>query len=124
MRIGVDYYPEHWDKSLWVADADLMIKTGVKVVRMAEFVWCKMEPQEGVFDFEWLDEIVEILAKRGMEVVLCTPTSCPPLWLYEKYPDAVQTGKDGRKIATGIRGHRCYNNPDFLRYNDEALCRQ
>ena len=121
MRIGVDYYPEHWDKSLWVADADLMKKTGVKVVRMAEFAWCKMEPQEGVFDFEWLDEIVDILAKRGMEIVLCTPTSCPPLWLYEKYPDAVQTGKDGHKIATGIRGHRCYNNPNFLRYADRIV---
>lgn len=121
MRIGVDYYPEHWDKSLWVADADLMKKTGVKVVRMAEFAWCKMEPSKDVFDFSWLDEIIEIFAQRDMEIVLCTPTSCPPLWLYEEYPDAVQTGRDGHKIATGIRGHRCYNNPDFLRYADRII---
>lgn len=121
MRIGVDYYPEHWDKSLWVADADLMKKTGVKVVRMAEFAWCKMEPSKGVFDFAWLDEIVEIFTERDMEIVLCTPTSCPPLWLYEEYPDAVQTGKDGHKIATGIRGHRCYNNPDFLKYAERIV---
>lgn len=121
MRIGVDYYPEHWDKSLWVADADLMKETGVKVVRMAEFAWCKMEPAKGVFDFTWLDEIVEIFAKREMEVVLCTPTSCPPLWLYEQYPDAVQTGRDGHKIATGIRGHRCFNNPDFLKYAERIV---
>lgn len=121
MRIGADYYPEHWDKSLWVADADLMKKTGVKVVRMAEFAWCKMEPSKDVFDFSWLDEIIEIFAQRDMEIVLCTPTSCPPLWLYEEYPDAVQTGRDGHKIATGIRGHRCYNNPDFLRYADRII---
>ena len=31
MRIGVDYYPEHWDKALWQQDADLMAKTGVKL---------------------------------------------------------------------------------------------
>ena len=27
MRIDVDYYPEHWDRSLWEADADLMKET-------------------------------------------------------------------------------------------------
>jgi len=121
MRIGVDYYPEHWDRALWEQDADLMQKTGVKVVRMGEFAWCRFEPSEGKFDFQWLDEMIDLLAQRGIDVVLCTPTNCPPLWLYEKYPDAVQTGKDGHKIATGIRGHRCYNNPDFLRHAKQMI---
>ena len=121
MRIGVDYYPEHWDRSLWEKDADLMKETGVKVVRMGEFAWCRFEPTEGKYDFEWLDEMIGLLAKREIDVVLCTPTSCPPLWLYEKYPDAVQTGNDGKKIATGIRGHRCYNNPDFIRHSKQII---
>lgn len=121
MRIGVDYYPEHWDEALWEKDAYLMHKTGVSIVRMAEFAWSRMEPQEGEFDFDWLDRAIDMFARRGIDVVLCTPTSCPPLWLYEKYPDAVQTGKDGNKIATGIRGHRCYNNPDLLRYADRII---
>ncbi len=116
MRIGVDYYPEHWDKSLWVKDADLMKEVGVKVVRMGEFAWSRFEPREGEFHFEWLDEMIALLEERDIEVVLGTPTSCPPLWLYEKHPDAVQTGKDGHRIATGIRGHRCYNSPGFLPY--------
>lgn len=116
MRIGVDYYPEHWDKKLWKQDADLMKQTGVKIVRLAEFAWCRMESKEGEFDFAWLDDAIDILTSRGMKIVLCTPTNCPPLWLYEKYPDAIQTGKDGNKIAIGIRGHRCYNNPSFLKY--------
>ncbi len=121
MKIGADYYPEHWDKSLWRADADLMKKTGVKIVRMGEFAWCRLEPEENKFSFEWLDEIIEIFAERNIDVVLCTPTNCPPLWLYEKYPDAVQTGRDGRKLAIGIRGHRCYNNPDFLRLSERII---
>ena len=61
MRIGVDYYPEHWDRSLWEQDADLMQKTGVKLVRMAEFAWSSMEPQEGQFTFKWLDEVIEAI---------------------------------------------------------------
>lgn len=121
MKIGVDYYPEHWDKSMWESDASLMAETGVKVVRLAEFAWSRLEPKEGEYDFSWLDEIIELFASKGIDVVLCTPTNCPPLWLYEKYPDAIQTGRDGRKIAIGIRGHRCYNNPDFLRLSDRII---
>lgn len=116
MLIGVDYYPEHWDREMWAADADLMQTTGVKLVRLAEFAWCRLEPRDGVFEFEWLDAAIALFAERGIDVVLCTPTSCPPLWLYEKYPDSIMVGKDGRKIHTGIRGHRCVNHPDMLRY--------
>ncbi len=121
ISIGVDYYPEHWDEKMWKADADLMKKAGVGAVRMGEFAWSRFEPREGEFHFEWLDRAVELFSQRGIDVILCTPTNCPPLWLYEKYPDAVQTGADGKKIATGIRGHRCYNNADLLRYADRIV---
>lgn len=121
MITGVDYYPEHWDKSLWREDADLMKETGVRIVRLAEFAWCRLEPKEGEFDFGWLDEIIDMLTERGIKIVLCTPTNCPPMWFYEKYPNAVQTEKDGRKTNTGIRGHRCINNPDFLFYAERII---
>ncbi len=121
MRIGVDYYPEAWDRSLWEADADLMQRTGVEVVRLAEFAWCRLEPEEGVFDFGWLDEVIGMLAERGIRIVLCTPTNCPPMWFYEKYPDSVQTEKDGHKTRKGIRGHRCINNADFLRHAERII---
>ena len=121
MRIGVDYYPEHWDRGLWEADADLMQQTGVKLVRLAEFAWCRLEPEEGVFTFGWLDEAVEMFARRDIDVVLCTPTSCPPLWLYEKYPDAVMVEKDGTPTRTGIRGHRCVNHPAVRRHCERMI---
>ena len=56
MRIGVDYYPEQWNRELWIQDAELMAKTGVKLVRMGEFAWSKLEPKDGELCFEWLDE--------------------------------------------------------------------
>ncbi len=121
MILGVDYYPEHWNPALWRADADLMRQSHVRLVRLAEFSWCRLEPRDGAFDFGWLDEVVGLFAERGIKVVLCTPTNCPPLWFYEKYPDSVQTERDGRKTATGIRGHRCLNNADFLRYADRIV---
>ncbi|WP_124099811.1 beta-galactosidase [Ruminococcus sp. Marseille-P6503] len=122
-KIGVDYYPEHWDESLWEQDAELMAQTGVKVVRMAEFAWSRLEPKEGVFDFGWLDRAVELFASKGIEIILCTPTNCPPLWLYEKYPDALQTERSGQPIATGIRGHRCYNSPSLRKFSERIIRR-
>ena len=66
INIGVDYYPEHWDESLWVKDADMMHEAGVKIVRMAEFAWSRLEPDEGDFDFEWLDRAVKLFEDRDM----------------------------------------------------------
>ncbi len=116
MKIGVDYYPEQWDKSLWEKDADLMSKTGVKVVRLAEFAWSRLEPREGEFDFAWLDEVMRIFARYRIDVVMSIPTNCPPLWLYRKHPEIIQKGPDGSPIQTGIRGHRCINSEVFMSY--------
>ena len=121
MRIGVDYYPEHWDRGLWEADAQLMKETGVELVRLAEFAWSRLEPREGEYDFSWLDEAVALFAQRGIGVVLCTPTSCPPLWLYEKYPDAVMVEKDGTPTRLGIRSHRCVNHPAVRRHCEQII---
>ena len=90
MKIGVDYYPEHWDKGLWAEDAEDMKRAGVEIVRMAEFAWSRLEPEEGVYSFGWLDEIVGIFAKKQIQVMLSTPTCTPPLWLFEKYPEVIQ----------------------------------
>lgn len=113
IQIGVDYYPEQWPEQMWEQDADRMKECGVKVVRMAEFAWSRMEPEEGVYDLEWLDRAVSIFADRQIQVVLCTPTCTPPLWAFEKYPEIIQTGTDGCRISIGIRGHRCMNSPVY-----------
>ena len=113
IQIGVDYYPEQWPEQMWEQDADRMKECGVKVVRMAEFAWSRMEPEEGTYDFEWLDRAVSVFADRRMQVVLCTPTCTPPLWVFEKYPEIIQVGPDGHRIAIGIRGHRCMNSPVY-----------
>ena len=116
MRIGVDYYPEHWDRKMWSEDARLMAETGVKLVRLAEFAWCRLEPSDGVFDFDWLDDAVRIFADHGIDVVIGTPTNCPPRWLCEKHPDILPVGDNGKTNPIGIRGHRCMNSPVFREY--------
>ena len=121
MKIGVDYYPEQWDKTLWEKDVAMMKEAGVQVVRMAEFAWSRLEPEEGKYDFAWLDEIIALFEQAGIEVFLCTPTNTPPLWLYEKHPEVIQVGKDGKRVPIGIRGHRCLSNPVFRTYCEKII---
>ncbi len=116
MKIGVDYYPEQWDSSMWSQDAELMAKTGVKTVRIGEFAWSRLEPSDGSFDFSWLDDVIGIFSHFGLEVVLGIPTNCPPLWLYEAHPEIIRVGSDEIPIQTGIRAHRCINSPVFMTY--------
>lgn len=123
LKIGVDYYPEQWDRELWVKDADDMKEAGVRIVRLAEFAWSRLEPEEDVYCFEWLDEIIGIFAQRKIQVFLCTPTCTPPLWLFEKYPEVIQVDKSGHRIPIGIRGHRCLNSPVY-REKCEKIIRQ
>ena len=97
---GVDYYPEHWPEERWSEDARLMVEAGFNVVRLAEFAWSKMEPQEGQYDFDWLDRTIDILASHNIQVILGTPTASPPPWLMTKYPD---TFRVRRRSAHDVR---------------------
>lgn len=121
LKIGADYYPEHWDKSLWKNDVKLMKETGVNIVRMAEFAWSRLEPAEGEYSFGWLDEIICLFAEVGIEVFLCTPTSTPPQWLFEKYPEVIQVDRNRNRIPTGIRGHRCLNSPVYRTLSEKII---
>ncbi len=117
MRIGVDYYPEHWEETRWPVDAKLMREAGITIVRLAEFAWCKMEPVEGHFDFSWLDRAITTLHKEGVQVILGTPTATPPAWLHEKYPDIYPADARKYRLGFGTRLQRCMNHPDMRRYS-------
>ena len=68
MRIGMDYYPE-WDaEEMWVTDAGRMKEAGVSMVRIGEFAWSRMEPDEDRFEFGWLDRAVEVMHRHGIDV--------------------------------------------------------
>lgn len=113
---GVDYYPEHWPEERWTEDAQLMAEAGFNVVCLAEFAWSRMEPQEGQYDFDWLDRAISILASHDIRIVLGTPTASPPPWLMAKYPDIFRVREDGRRVTFGNRREYCPNNPVYHAY--------
>jgi len=110
MYIGADYYPEHWPKSQWKKYARQMRQAGFNVVRLAEFAWVFMEPEEGVFSFDWLDEAMAVLRKEGISTILCTPTAVMPAWVARKYPETLATQTSGQRIVWGARKNNCFTS--------------
>jgi beta-galactosidase len=113
MTMATCYYPEHWKKELWAEDLDRMLDVGITVIRIAEFAWNKVEPEEGRFEFEFFDRFLNLCEQKGMKVIFGTPTAAPPAWLTEKYPEVLNATKDGILYRHGGRKHYNYNAPIY-----------
>ena len=111
--LGTCYYPEHWDESLWRDDLKRMLENGIEVIRIAEFAWSKIERYEGVFNYDFFDRFLDVVADMGMKVIFCTPTATPPAWLTEKYPEVLNANMDGVLYRHGGRRHYNYNSPKY-----------
>jgi len=103
MYYGVQYYPEHWPEERWEVDAEMMQKAGVNTVRMGEFAWSAIEPEEGRYDFGWLDRAIDLLHRHGIRTLLCTMSRTPPPWVFKAYPEILNTPRDGKANTYGVR---------------------
>jgi beta-galactosidase len=110
---GVDYYPEQWPEERWQEDARLMAEAGFNVVRLAEFAWSKLEPEENCFQFDWLDRAMDLLAERGLRVILGTPTASAPPWVMESDPEQYRVREGGQPVTFGNRRAYCPNHPGY-----------
>lgn len=118
MYVGADYYPEHWPEERWEYDACLMRDAGFNVTRLAEFSWTKLEPEEGKFDFEWLDRAVDVLERNGVKVILCTTTATMPKWMYDSYPEIIASDVNGHKLPFGNRQCNCFTSSSYRFFSD------
>lgn len=108
---GVYYYPEHWDESQWERDFRKMRELGFEFTHFAEFAWAQLEPEEGVYDFAWLDRAVALAAKYDLKVIMCTSTATPPVWLSRKYPEILLKDEQGITLDHGARQHASFASP-------------
>lgn len=121
MIYGVDYYPEHWPIERWPVDFKLMRDAGINVVRVAEFAWSLIEPEEGRFEFGWLDRVLELAEENNLSVIMCTPTATPPKWLMDKYPEIYQRDEYQNLRGFGSRRHYCFNSEIFKQYSKKII---
>ncbi|MFB9326378.1 beta-galactosidase [Paenibacillus aurantiacus] len=113
LTLGVCYYPEHWPEALWEDDFRRMRELNISVVRMAEFAWAIMEPEEGRFDFGFFTRVMDLAHQYGLKVILGTPTATPPAWLTHRYPEVLNADVDGTLHRHGMRRHYNYSSPKY-----------
>lgn len=111
--LGSYYYPEQWDSSQWERDLKKMSEIGIRFTHFAEFAWGALEPEEGIYDFEWLDRAVALAGKYGLKVIMCTPSPTPPVWLSKKYPDILIQRDNGVNIQHGRRQHASWSSERY-----------
>ncbi|WP_297317236.1 beta-galactosidase [uncultured Bifidobacterium sp.] len=113
---GCDYNPDQWPEEVWDEDIRLMNQAGVNVVALAVFSWSRIEPSEGVFDFDWLDRIITRLGKAGIGVNLASATASPPAWLTQSHPEILWKDERGDTVWPGARQHWRPTSPVFRTY--------
>ncbi|MDQ1206369.1 beta-galactosidase [Microbacterium sp. SORGH_AS_0862] len=110
---GGDYNPEQWPVEIWHEDVALMREAGVNLVSVGIFSWGLIETAEGVFDFSWMDALLDLLHANGILVDLGTPTASPPAWFFANHPDARVVTRDGVTMGFGSRGMASHSAPAY-----------
>ncbi|MCY0878797.1 MAG: beta-galactosidase [Firmicutes bacterium] len=114
---GGDYNPEQWldTPEVWDEDLRLMKLAHVNEATVGVFSWATLEPEEGRFAFEWLDAVMDRLARNGIDVVLATPSGARPAWLAQRYPEVLRVSPDRQRELFGERHNHCPTSPVYRR---------
>jgi beta-galactosidase len=118
---GVAYYPEYMPYERLDQDVQLMQKAGISVVRIGESSWGLWEPEDGKFEFAWMDRVIEKLHAAGIRIILGTPTYSIPAWMYKKHPEMVITRFGGQQLYYGLRQNTDLANPTYRFYCERVI---
>jgi beta-galactosidase len=113
---GGDYNPEQWIKwkdEIWKEDMRLAKLAGINSLSVGIFSWAALEPQEGEYRFDWLDEVMGMMAEHGMIAVLATPSGARPAWMSQKYPEVLRMNAARRRNLHGERHNHCLSSPVY-----------
>ena len=115
MLHGADYNPEQWldYPEVFEEDLRLMKLANVNVMSIGMFSWAKLEPEEGVFDFSWMDNVIDRLYENGVSIFLSTPSGARPTWMSEKYPEVLRVSERRVRNLHGMRHNHCYTSPVY-----------
>ena len=110
---GGDYNPDQWIKTpeIWDEDMRLMKLAHLNNASIGIFAWSVIEPEEGVYNFDWLDKIMDKCYENGIDVILATPSGARPAWLAKKYPEVLRVEENGIRNEFGVRHNHCLTSP-------------
>ncbi|MCD7442455.1 beta-galactosidase [Streptomyces lincolnensis] len=120
---GAAYYHEYQPYERLKDDLDLMAEARFTVIRVGESVWSTWEPENGRFDLDWLQPVLDGAHERGISVILGTPTYAVPPWLARQYPEITGEVRTGERIGWGARQEVDLTHPAF-RFHAERVIRK
>ena len=112
---GGDYNPDQWIKTpeIWDEDMRLMKEAGINSATVGIFCWSLIEPEEGIYDFSFLDRILDKMHENGIKAVLATPSGARPPWMAQKYPEVLRVEETGIRNEFGVRHNHCLTSPVY-----------
>jgi len=118
---GAAYYHEYHTTPRLAEDMKLMREANLSVIRVGESVWSTWEPEDGQFNIEWLQEVLDAAHESGIKVIIGTPTYAMPPWLARKHPEVLAHRATGQPIPYGHRQNMDYAHPTFLKYAERII---
>jgi beta-galactosidase len=118
---GAAYYHEYEPYERLDKDVKLMKDAGLNVVRMGESTWSLWEPEDGHFEYAWMDRVVDAMGKAGIKVILGTPTYSIPVWMYKAHPEILARPLGDGYVGYGMRQNMDYDSPIFRRYAERLI---
>lgn len=112
---GGDYNPDQWLDRPDILEKDiiLMKEAHINCVSVGIFSWTKLEPEDGVYTFDWLKNVIDSLYENGIYTILATPSGSRPAWMAKKYPEVLRVENNLVRNSMGVRHNHCYTSPVY-----------
>jgi beta-galactosidase len=123
VAFGAAYYAEYQHRPDIEADFALMAKAGFSVIRVGESVWSTWEPEDGQFELDWLEPVLDAAHRHGVGAILGTPTYAVPMWLTRRYPEIAAETASRRRVGWGARQEVNFAHAAY-RFHAERVIRQ
>jgi beta-galactosidase len=118
---GAAYYHEYMPYERLDKDVALMKDAGITVVRMGESTWSLWEPEDGKFEYAWMDRVVDAMGKAGIKVIMGTPTYSIPTWMYHSHPEVLARPMGGAETFYGMRQNMDTDSPAYRFYAERLI---
>ncbi len=114
-------------KEDWERDLRKMSELGFNIVKFW-VQWRWNNPEEGVYYWDDIDELMDLAHKFNLKVMLNTIFDVAPAWIYKKYDDASMITLSGMKVGPQTQPHRqigglgyCFNHDGISKHFFEFL---
>jgi len=118
---GAAYYHEYMPYERLEKDVQMMKEAGFNVVRLGESTWSLWEPEDGRFEYAWMDRVIEAMGKAGIKVIIGTPTYSIPAWMAKQHPEILARKLNGTSSTYGMRQNMNTDAPAYRFYAERLI---